>query len=187
MWNPAIPDWRTRFENIKPCVEPCTECDISVSKLLSLETYVNFLKVSFSVSGKIVSKKSYHFGETWSRKKKPRFQFWSTFWSRTAAQQGVWTALWPLFLTFQTTNNKQQSLKLYFLKRFTLHSFTPPFCKLSWKKSWKHWKVGEVKQNRKLFHVWSAKNFSQAEVLFLGLKFTHLLFMACSLLIFQKF
>ena len=79
MWNPAIPDWRTRFENIKPCVEPCTECDISVSKLLSLETYVNFLKVSFSVSGKIVSKKSYHFGETWSRKKSLGFSFGQHF------------------------------------------------------------------------------------------------------------
>ena len=76
-------------------------------------------------------KKSYRFGKL-GPGKKSRFQIWSTFWSRhTAAQQGVWTALWPLFLTFQTTNNKALSSTSWKdLFSFILHSFTPPFCKL---------------------------------------------------------
>ena len=88
------------------------------------------------------------------------------------------------------SNNKQQSLELHFLKRFVqLYTslFHSSIFQTLLKKSWNNWKVGEVKQNRKFFHVWSAKNFSQAEALFLGLKFTHLLFMACCLLIFKKF
>ena len=77
-------------------------------------------------SGKNFPRKKDTISEKLGLEKKPRFQFWSTFWSRTAAQHGVWTALWPLFLTFQTKNNKQQSLKLHFLKKF-VQLYTPHF------------------------------------------------------------
>ena len=38
------------------------EIDILVSKLLGLETFANFLRVSFSVSENLVSEKSLSFG-----------------------------------------------------------------------------------------------------------------------------
>ena len=68
------------------------------------------------------------------------------------------------------SNNKQQSLELHFLKRF-VQLYTPLFHSSIFqtllKKSWNNWKVGEVKQNRKLFHVWSAKNFHRPKFFFL--------------------
>ena len=48
-----------------------SEIDISVSKLLGVETFANFLRVLVSVSENLVSEKSLGFGfeKIWSRKK----------------------------------------------------------------------------------------------------------------------
>ena len=49
------------------------EIDILVSKLLSFETFANFLKVSVSVSENLVSEKSLGFGK-FGLEKKSRFR-----------------------------------------------------------------------------------------------------------------
>ena len=81
---PAEPSWR-RPTDKKRSVAPgpdlddnhdevlCAEIDILVSKLLSFETFANFLKVSVSVSENLVSEKSLGFGK-FGLEKKSRFR-----------------------------------------------------------------------------------------------------------------
>ena len=167
-------DWRTRFENIKPCVEPCvepcTECDISVSKLLSFETFVKFLKVSVSVPGKIFLEKKIPFRRNLVSKKSLGFSFGQHFGlvQRPSKVSELHCGLcsWPF--KQKTTNNKALSSTSWRdLFSFTLHTFTPPFCKLSWKKIESIGKWEKLSKIESCFTFEAPKTFHRPKFFFL--------------------